>query len=569
MYELAGGSIATSPPELYKVSEAPLGTARHVRIITIGAGASGINMIRTLQKKLTNYEHIVYEKNPSVGGTWYENRYPGCQCDIPAHNYQFSWKHNPSWSTFFASAPEIESYLCRICDEENMYPSIKTSHQVTSAIWNESESQWELKIQNLKNNEIFTDSCHFLLNAAGILNNWKWPDIKGLHDFRGDLLHTAAWPEGYQYADKKVAVIGNGSSGVQVVPAIQPDVQELVHFIRSPLWVTPTQQQMIARTPGNILESIEMDGDKFTPAQIEKFNADPEYYLKFVKAVEEDINNKFPLLIKDSPTQKYAQGMLTQFMAACLDNDERLIKLLIPSFPVGCRRLTPAVGYLQSLTRSNVRVVSDQIVEVVPNGIKISTGEVIEVDALVCATGFDVSFCPRFPVVGRHGNLQDLWKKETPRAYMSSSVPNFPNYFMFLGPNAPIGHGSVFTITEHVATYICTIIAKCQTESILSISPTPSALSDFSEHINAFMPRTAWSGSCRSWFKDGKEEGPVTALHPGSRIHWFHMLERFRGEDFEYVREAKNRFKYLGNGFSTMELGQGDKTWYLGGLKEV
>jgi hypothetical protein len=138
---------------------------------------------------------------------------------------------------------------------------------------------------------------------------------------------------------------------------------------------------------------------------------------------------------------------------------------------------------------------------------------------------------------------------------------------VFLGPNAPIGHGSVFTITEHVAKYIVNIIRKCQTESIKSIAPTEAALDDFYEHLEIFMPRTAWAGTCRSWFKDGKEKGPVTAVHPGSRIHWFHMLEQFRGEDFEYGYEKRNRFTYLGNGFSTKELGDGDKTWYLGALK--
>ena len=138
---------------------------------------------------------------------------------------------------------------------------------------------------------------------------------------------------------------------------------------------------------------------------------------------------------------------------------------------------------------------------------------------------------------------------------------------VFLGPNSPIGHGSVMTITEHLSKYIASIILKCQTESIIAISPSHVALDAYSEHIDAFMPRTAWAGTCRSWFKNGEETGPVTALHPGSRIHWFHMLERFRGEDFEYVYEKGQRFGYLGNGFSTKELDEGeDKTWYLGKL---
>jgi cation diffusion facilitator CzcD-associated flavoprotein CzcO len=170
MHDLSGSSASLpSGNGTYNVSEAPLGTTRHVRIVTVGAGASGINMIRTLREHLTDYEHVVYEKNPSIGGTWYENRYPGCKCDIPAHNYQFSWRHNPSWSTFFAGAQEIEKYLCTVCEEEKMGPSIKTLHEVKSAIWNEEKGTWELELQNLETGETFNDYGHFLLDAAGIL----------------------------------------------------------------------------------------------------------------------------------------------------------------------------------------------------------------------------------------------------------------------------------------------------------------------------------------------------------------------------------------------------------------
>lgn len=145
-------------------------------------------------------------------------------------------------------------------------------------------------------------------------------------------------------------------------------------------------------------------------------------------------------------------------------------------------------------------------------------------------------------------------------------MPSRLTFPAFLGPNAPIGHGSVFTLSEHIAKYITKVILKCQKEGIKAIVPTEAAVEEYSEHINAFMPRTAWSASGRSWFKGGKEEGPVIALHPGSRIHFFHMLEQFRGEDWEYVYEspAQNRFNYLGNGFSTKELDpKVDSVWYL------
>jgi cation diffusion facilitator CzcD-associated flavoprotein CzcO len=153
----------------YKILEEPLGTRQHVRIVGIGAGMSGLNMIRTLRLHLDNYEHIVYEKNPEIGGTWFENRYPGCKCDIPSHNYQFSWRPNPEWRGFFGSASEIQAYLCQVCEEEKMRDVIKTRHQVEHAEWDEVDAVWRLKIIDSEKNVTFDDYCHFLLDGTGIL----------------------------------------------------------------------------------------------------------------------------------------------------------------------------------------------------------------------------------------------------------------------------------------------------------------------------------------------------------------------------------------------------------------
>ncbi|KAI0151390.1 hypothetical protein BJ166DRAFT_486103 [Pestalotiopsis sp. NC0098] len=562
----ASQSGNSKPP--YTVQDVPLGTARKVRIIIIGAGASGLNAIRTFREHLTNFESIVYEKNPSVGGTWYENRYPGCKCDIPSHNYQFSWKPNHSWTSFFSPAKEIEEYLRRLCEDEPMKEEIKLEHEIVGAHWNEETALWKVTVKSIASGIVFDDHCDFLLNASGILNNWQWPDIPGLHEFEGTLLHSANWDEAFDWAGKRVAVIGNGSSGVQIVPAMQEGARKLVHFIREPTWIVPPRLQSLALTKAaGILSQIDMDDEEnFTSEQIGKFKADPVLYTKFVKAVEEQVNSNFFIVLKDSDAHRKATEFVTQYMKAALDNDDELIKLLVPQFPLGCRRMTPGVGYLESLTKPNVRAVSEMIVRVNKTGLLMSSGETIEVDAIVCATGFNVSFRPRFPIIGRKGNLQDIWSRDVPLSYMSCAVPDFPNYFVFLGPNAPVGHGSVFTIVELIAKYIASIIGKCQTENIAAVSPSHAAVKDLSEHTKVFMPRTTWAGSCTSWFKNGTADGPVTALHPGSRIHFFHMLESFRGEDWEYVyRTSSNRFSYLGNGFSIKEFDGSDSTWYLDG----
>lgn len=164
-------NIETNPiaREPYSILEQPLGTAKHVRIVGIGAGASGLNLIRTFRRNLKNYEHVVYEKNDKIGGTWFENRYPGCKCDVPSHNYQFSWRPNPEWSNFFSPAEEIEKYLNQVCEEEHMMDTIKTRHRVAGAWWDESRGLWDLSIQNLESGHEFRDHANFIVDASGIL----------------------------------------------------------------------------------------------------------------------------------------------------------------------------------------------------------------------------------------------------------------------------------------------------------------------------------------------------------------------------------------------------------------
>ncbi|KAL3458372.1 FAD/NAD(P)-binding domain-containing protein [Aspergillus heterothallicus] len=558
--------ISASSSSSYTVRESPLGTTRPLRIITIGAGVSGLNMIRTLRKTMTNYTHVVYEKNSDVGGTWHENRYPGCECDHPSHNYQFTWRRNPRWSRFSAGAREIERYLLDVCEEEGLRAEIRTGHRVVGARWEADCGQWVVTVEDLGQGRVFEDRGEFLLNATGILNNWKWPDVPGLGDFAGERVHSAAWPDDFKYQGKRVAVIGNGSSGVQIVPAIQPDVQSLVHFIRSPTWIAPPQTERMLQ--GEILQSAQMDGNLFKPEQKERFTNDPEYYKAFIRATEEQVNARFRTMVNNDGLAETLQKNLEKHMASVLKDRTDLIKAVIPTeFPAGCRRLTPGPGYLESLTASNVRVVTTSIRRVLPQGIELTTGEVMELDCIICATGFDVSFCPRFPIIGANGNnLQDMWTENLPAAYMSCAVSQMPNYFVFMGPNAPIGHGSVVSIAEQVARYIVRMLKKCQVEGIKSLVPKPAAVEEFTQHTHAFLPRTIWAGNCRSWYKNGTVDGPIIALHPGSRIHWFHMMEIFRPEDFDYEYLCQsNRFQFLGNGFSVREEGV-NPTWYLESL---
>ena len=308
--------------------------------------------------------------------------------------------------------------------------------------------------------------------------------------------------------------------------------------------------------------------------------------MTYRKDVEEQLNSRFKMLHKDTPEQAEAVRFSTNDMKTKLGPNNPLADFLIPKFAVGCRRPTPGNGYLESLTKENVRVVTDEISEIVPEGIVLATGEVLKVDALICATGFDLSFCPRFPIIGRNGaNLAEQWKDRA-TAYLSVAPENMPNYFseqnspplsipnvsipivltfiVFMGPNSPVGHGSAIPIAEHVTKYILKMIYKCQMEGVKSFCPRPEAIKEFTLHADVFLTRTAWATKCRSWFKNGKIDGPVSALHPGSRIHWFHTMTNPRYEDWEWRSiNPLNRFAYLGNGFSVREGKGRDLTWYF------
>lgn len=223
----------------YSILEQPMGTKKQVRIVVMGAGASTLCFLKRAQDRLQNVDIVVYEKNSDIGGTWLENRYPGAACDIPSVNYQFTWKPH-LWTHFYSYSREIWQYLKDISDEHNFVQKyIRLRHQVVRAEWDDNEGLWEVQVKDLATGVITKDTAHFFLNAGGILNDYKWPAIPGLRSFQGKLLHSAAYEEGLSLEGKRVAVLGAGSTGVQIVPAIQPKVDHLFHLVRSPIWIVP------------------------------------------------------------------------------------------------------------------------------------------------------------------------------------------------------------------------------------------------------------------------------------------------------------------------------------------
>ncbi|KAI9840562.1 MAG: hypothetical protein M1837_001542 [Sclerophora amabilis] len=533
-------------------------SVRPLKVICVGAGISGILAAIRLPQRVQKLDLTIYDKNKDLGGTWFENDYPGVACDIPAHCYQLSFESNKAWSEFYASGPEILEYWRLVGKKYGVRKYMKLEHEVLEARWLEEAARWAMKIKNTVSGEVFDDSADVLISAIGILNKWKWPNIPGLHDFKGPLVHSAAWDHSFDYKNKDVALIGSGSTGIQILPNIQPDVKHVDHYVRGSTWVATTiaGEEVKKRVP---------DGSNFrySKEEIEEWTRDPKAYLRYRKAIEHELQSAHGITIKDSDAQKGARKFFTQMMQDKLKTKPEIASHMLPTFPPLCKRLTPGPGYLEALVKENVDVVIDPIDKVVPEGIQTKDGRIRPVDALICATGFDTTFTNRFPIYGRHGvKLGDKWR-QVPDTYLGIATSDFPNYFMFAGPNQAMGAGNLLIFFERVAEYAAKSLQKMQNEQIRTMTPTQRSVDNFTRFCESYFEGTVFSVECSSWYKGNSTTGKVSALWPGSSLHAVKALENPRWEDFEYTYVDGEEFGWFGNGWSERDRDDLDRAYYL------
>lgn len=326
----------------------------------------------------------------------------------------------------YATSKEIQRYLKSVCKRFGLQKYIRYNSKVVGAIWQEEQGTWKVEVEGKA-----TVESDVLINAGGILNNFRMPDIAGLSDFEGQLLHTAAWNGSVDLSGKHVAIIGAGASAVQVLPSIQKTCGHVDVYIRTPSWISPPfahSQEGPVNPP-------------YTVQDMQQFRDDPTFSVKTRKEMESHFNGMFKAFFKSTEEQQDLRAKFELRMKNLI-KDEDLQKRLIPSFEVGCRRINPGESYLVALQKPNVQAVFEPIEAIAKDGILVG-GQVRRADVLIAATGFDTTFRPRFPIIGReNNNLQDLWES-TPVSYMGTGVAGFPNYLIFLGPNTPISNGSL------------------------------------------------------------------------------------------------------------------------------
>ncbi|GJN66196.1 hypothetical protein PLICBS_000212 [Purpureocillium lilacinum] len=524
----------------------------------MGAGAAGIDFLHQAPKALKGL-HIdikCFEKNSDVGGTWYENRYPGCACDGPSASYQFPWCPNPDWTKFYSEAPEIWRYMKGIVVDEGLDKYIQLNTKVVRATWDDADSRWVVGLATTDGRRHWEERCDIFLNGGGFLNAWKWPDIPGLHSFSGRLFHTAQYEEGFDLKGKRVAVIGSGSSGVQTVASVYEDVSKLYTWVRSPTWITAGFAQKFAGKHG---ANFAYSEDRKT-----EWRQNPAMYLKYRKQIEGELNQRYKSTLRNTMESQEANEFSYREMHSKLGGDKRLVDKIIPkNFNVGCRRPTPGNGYLESLIGDKTTCFTETIHSITPAGFKDQQGNEYEVDVIICATGFDTSFRPQFPIIGLDGtNLADRWQ-EVPESYIGIAAPRMPNYFMFTGPFTPVAQGSILPIHTHMSKYFIQVIRKMYTQHIRRIVPKDKVVEQFMEHCRAYLARTCWADPCTSWFKQGRADGLIV-MWPGSRLAFFQVVETPNLEDFDIEYHSINRFGFLGNGFAAYEFEEdGDTTPYL------
>jgi len=495
--------ISEKPYSPDQVPEYPQCTPGPIKIIHVGAGASGLLFAQKARKWLQNFELVCYEKNDSIGGTWYENRYPGCACDIPAHTYTFPFEPNPEWSGYYSYSDEIQDYMLRFAKKYKVEDFVRLHTEVTSATWDEKEGKWYIGLKR-SDGTTFTDTCDVIVNGAGVVNKWKWPTIEGLHGFNGVLAHSAHWNPKIDWKGKRVAVVGTGSSSIQMVPKFAETAKHLFVFMRNKTYVGPQFASNVSNKEADpdAMEPNAAGKHQYTEKEKQRFRDDPAYHLKYRRAVEQAVVGGFKMFYRGSELNIQAKKFMQESMAQRLGDNEDLKKRFIPEWSPGCRRLTPGEGYLEALCRDNVTPVHEEIIKVTPQGILTADGAEHEVDILACATGFHVQYLPHFRIVGQEGQV--MQDQAEPNVYASIAAPGFPNYFVVNGPRGNWGQGCALPSHEVQVEYILQCCKKMQEDGIRYMVPKQLPTTQLNLYMDAWHKKhSVWAEDCRSWYKVG------------------------------------------------------------------
>jgi cation diffusion facilitator CzcD-associated flavoprotein CzcO len=477
----------------------------HLHVAVCGTGFGGLGTaIRLKQAGIDDF--AVFEKADDVGGTWRENTYPGCACDVPSHLYSFSFAPNPRWSRTFSGQPEIWAYLRHCAARYGVLPHVRFGHEVLEASWDDDRRRWQIETTG---GPVTAD---VLVSGAGGLHEPKLPELPGLEDFTGTVFHSARWDHDHDLRGRSVAVVGTGASAIQFVPEIQPDVGRLHVFQRTPPWIMPRSDRPLHRNEQRLYRALPV-------AQ------------RAMRAAIYWARELFVLPFMHRRLARYPERVARRHLARAVP-DAGLRARLTPRYRIGCKRILISNDYLPALTRENVELVTEAIREVRPRAIVTADGAEHAVDTIIFGTGFEVTDLPiAHRVRGRDGRtLAETWRG-SPQAHLGTTVAGFPNLFILLGPNTGLGHNSVVFMIECQIAHLMAALRHLRSTGAQAVEPRAEAQAAFVAEVDAKMEGTVWtSGGCRSWYLD--ETGRNSTLWPGFTHPFKRRLARFRPDEY-------------------------------------
>ena len=462
------------------------------RIAVIGAGMSGLLAgIKLVEAGYDNF--TIYEKADRVGGTWRDNTYPGLTCDVPSQHYCYSFALNPEWSHLFSPGPEIQGYFEGISERYALAPYLRLGKELQRAAW--QGEQWALTFADGEAVE-----CDVVIMATGVLHHPIWPEIPGVGSFDGPQFHTARWDHDVPLEGKRVGIIGTGSTAIQITPAVIDRVGSLSLFQRTPQWILP------------------IPNPAYSDEEKAQFRAEPELLADSYHAFSERIRTTIARAVVGDAEQ------MQKIADACRRNlednvhDPELRARLTPDYAVACKRLIMSENFYAAIQRDNAELVTTSIQAIEARGIRTTDGRLHELDVLVYATGFDAHrFIRGVQISGLNGVTVDEAWKDGLYAHRSMSLPGFPNLFMMIGPNSPIGNFSLIMVAEEQIRYILALVEEIRQGRCTRLQPREEACAAFNAAVRGAMGNTVWVSGCRSWYLDKN----------GQPILWPWGLERF------------------------------------------
>jgi cation diffusion facilitator CzcD-associated flavoprotein CzcO len=476
-------------------------------VLILGAGMSGLCMATQL-RRAGRHGFVVLEQSPGLGGTWWDNRYPGAHVDVPAPLYSFSFAPNPKWTRRFAAAPEIQAYMQGLAAREGLAPHLRFGVRVTRATFDEAAARWRIETAD---GGVWS-ARHFVC-STGPLSRPRLPAIDGIERFAGRVLHSARWDAAFDAGGLRVGVIGTGSTASQLIPPLAERAAQLTVFQRTANWVLPR----LDRRYGALDRAL---------AHLPPYSA---LVRAFWYAVLEWGRRGFD---EGSVARRGMQRTADALLARQVP-DAALRARLRPSYPLGCKRLIYSNDYYRALVRPNTALVTEAIERITPAGIVTRDGRAHALDVLVCATGFDVEHSmAHVEIVGRGGRrLGDAWR-DGPEAHRGLTVPGFPNLFLMLGPNTATGHTSTLLYIEPGVAWVLRALREAERRGAATVEVRADAARAYNARLQSRLAHSVWS-TCRSWYR--ADSGRIIALWPGFTREYVRALRRCRFEDYAFA----------------------------------